>query len=32
VINEDYVVATILDYGGGIHYLNETAYRILQLC
>jgi radical SAM protein with 4Fe4S-binding SPASM domain len=32
LMNEEYIVATILDYNGGIHYLNETALRILQLC
>ena len=30
IIGEDRVVATVLDYSGGIHYLNE--YVILQLC
>jgi len=28
----NHVVAPILDHSGGIHYLNETAFRISQLC
>ncbi|UNQ73921.1 PqqD family protein [Infirmifilum sp. NZ] len=32
IIGDGHFVASFLDFRGGIHYVNETSFKILSLC